>query len=255
MKKVLFDKALRARHATCRLAAVAAVGWSVPAAAFDLSGWVSAYQGDISAWKVVAKQENGSAEKSVAGTMQSMNAAVTSIIGNMQAKQVRDVVSKFGPMGQSAFPCYETTMSGTTGDTHARLGVATRNASGQIAGWDAGSDVTRKAAQVSLHRNVYCSVSEQKMGICKLNVAGLQSADSDFSMVTHAGTKSTSERGAGYDFVDNIIPQHQVVPCKSPECQAKLIDARSRDAIDSLARLSFISAVEARSQQTTTPKQ
>jgi hypothetical protein len=218
-----------------------------------LSSWAGATNTKVSAYKVLSKQINLAGERTVSGTLQSFQAGSTAILANMQSQQVQDAVMRFGSAGQGAFPCYATEMSKTTGLTRAKLLSMVGTASGQVAGWNAGSDTDRRVTQISLHKNVYCSVSEHKLGVCKLNDAGLQSADADFAFLVKGGTKSSSERGAGYDFVDNVIPQRQATACGTPECYARASDDRGRNAVDSLARMSFIATIEARSQQTATP--
>ena len=225
---------------------------SDPASAFDFSSWIKAFNQKLSSYRVLTKQVSVSSDKIVIATTQAFSAGATAVITNRQAQQVREAVQRFSDQGP--FPCFGTDVSQMVGSVRLKTATAARNASGQIAGWNLGNPGYQGADAVILHKNVYCSVSEQKMGLCKLNLSSLQSADSDFSLIVKPGTKSTSERASGYDYVDNILVQKAAdMTCSSPDCAAQAVDAQAFNAFASLARLSFVATIEARSQQSVTP--
>lgn len=216
-----------------------------------LQSWIDRGGQLVSSYRVVAKQISVSSDKVATSELQSSSAGITAIIANRQANQVRNAVVRFSDQG--VYPCYQSDVSILAGEGSKKTAVAVRDASTAMAGWDVGNETSRRADQIVLHKAVYCSVSEHVQGICKLNATGLQSADSDFSMLVKPGTKSTSEREAAYDYIDNILTQRQAVQCASPECASQAQDARAMNAVESMARTSFMSMVEARSQQVTTP--
>ena len=242
------------RPASVRLAAMglATLLASQSANAFDWTGWITAFNQKMSSYRVLTKQKSVSSDKIAAATTQSFSAGATAVIAERQARLVRETVQRFSDQGP--FACYGADVARMAGTVRLQTAVAARNASTQIAGWNLGSPGAQGADAAILHNNVYCSVSEHKMGLCKLNPIGLQSADSDFSLIVQPGTKSTSERAASYDYVDNILAQRSAdMKCNSPDCAAQAVDARSFNAFASLARLSFVTTIEARSQQSTTP--
>ncbi len=220
-----------------------------------LTSWIGGFNQEMSAMRVLTKQRSVVGDMLATASLQTSSAAATTIAADLQATLVRGAAQRFGTDNQGVFPCFQNDVSLNMGNARMKTGVASQRTAATIAGLDYGSDSARGGAQISLHKGVYCSVSEHKMGACKLNTAGLQSADSDFSMLAKGGTKSTSERAAGYDYVDNILPQRRTTACPAGDCQAQAADTRVLNAVDSLARLSFVSMIEARAQQTTTPTQ
>ena len=134
-------------------------------------------------------------------------------------------------------------------DTAAKTATAGQGVSAQMQAVSYGDESARRTDQVALHRGAYCSVSEHKAGLCKVSAMGLQSADADFSMLVKGGTKGSSERSAGYDFIDNVVPVRATAACSSPSCLARLADIRTMNSLDSLARNTLISMIEARSVQ------
>jgi len=220
-----------------------------------LSSWVGAFNQEMSALKVLTKQRSVVGDVVAAAHLQTANAAATAVAADLQATLVRETAQRFGTQNQGVYPCYQNDVSLGIGSARQKSKVASQKVSTTIASVDYGSESARRADQIRLHKGVYCSVSEHKMGVCRLNTSGLQSADSDFSMLAKGGTKSTSERAAGYDYVDNVLPQRRATACATGDCVAQAVDTRVLNSFDSLARLSFVSMIEARAQQSTTPTQ
>lgn len=224
------------------------------AQAFDfnslLTGWISSYNQKVAALKVVAKQNSVATDKLVAAYRETNSAAITAFVVNRQAETVRGAVQRFSDQG--IFPCYQNDISTQVSQTSGRAWRASQDASARIQAADFGSASARRADQMALHKAVYCSVSEHKAGLCKINAMGLQSADSDFAFLVKTGTKSSSERSAGYDFVDNIVPPRAQEKCSGSQCAAVVTDGASMNAFDSLARQTLVSLIESRSSQVNT---
>jgi hypothetical protein len=233
--------------------AVLLSAFTTPAVAVDfsslLAGWVDMFNQKVSALKVVTKQEAIAAEKVAFATRDSVSALATAYVSNRQAQMTRDAAQRFGNQGQGVFPCFQSDISLQFADTVTKTALAGQGVSAQMQAAPYGDESARRTDQVALHRGAYCSVSEHKAGLCKVSAMGLQSADADFSMLVKGGTKGSSERSAGYDFIDNVVPVRATAACSSPSCLARLADIRTMNSLDSLARNTLISMIEARSVQ------
>ena len=219
--------------------------------AFDfmslITGWLTAVNQTVSSLRVVTKQTSVAADRVSQSARESTSALATAVVANRQAMLTKDAVQRFSSQGVNA--CFAYDLAGHTAGTVIKTERAQQDIAAAIQNIDYGDAAKRAAAKMDLHNSVYCSVSEHKAGLCKLNMGGMQSADSDFSFVVKDGTKSGSERGAGYDFIDNILPPPVVSRCKGPECAAASRDMVTMNAFDSLARNSMMSIIEARSTQ------
>lgn len=224
---------------------------SFPAHAFDfgslLSGWIEFFNRKVSALKVVTKQRAVASEKVANSAREATSALATSYVANRQAQLTRETFERFSDQG--VFPCYQGEIAMQVARTTANVAIAEQDAAARMQAANYGNETERKALQIQLHRAVYCSVSEHKAGLCKVTAMGMQSADVDFSFLIRSGTKGPSERKAGYDFIDNIVPVRKGLVCNTSECQAQQFNVRTLNTADSLARNSLLSFIEARSVQ------
>lgn len=252
--------------------------WLLPCVshAEGLAAWLTQINLSLSSMKVVTMQQGVSADKVASTKVQAAQAASSSAIDIYNREQVRKTWDDYGYSGQLINGCYQVGLADTTAQIKGRTDTSAANAAALvykmsddgaaaapgIAGvfggkvqrstFPAAASVVKR---VERHNLKYCSVSEAAAGYCTLLPNGMQSGDSDYSILYTPGqTYGWDQTEAGADFVKTIAPVKPVPMgsgCSTPACINALKERRAQEPYLSMARFSFLSFVESRSTQAT----
>ena len=238
------------------------------------AAWISYINGMMSSIKVTSMQVGASADKVADTKISAAQASSSAAIDLYNREQIRKTWEDYGPEGQLIDPCYQFGMADTSARIKDKTAFSAASAAASVYamsddGYVAapgvsgalGNTVQRSsvpfaastAKRMQRHQAKYCSVSEAKLGYCTLLPNGMQSADSDFSVLYAPGTTyGWDQTEAASDFVKTIAPVRpmpQATGCTSKTCQAAVRQRREEEPFLSMARYSFLSFTESRTTQ------
>lgn len=248
---------------------------AAPAAHADaLAAWMAGVGAVVSSVKITAMQDSAMAEKVANNKIQSAQAGSSSMIDLSNRETVRRTWNDFGPNGQLVDGCFQVAVADTTAQVKGRADASAEKAAGLVYSMSEAGDVgsggvagafgardrrssvpfsTGVAKRAERHMTKYCSVSESLAGYCTLQPNGMQSGDSDFSLLYAPGqTYGWDQAEAATDFVKTVAPV-KVLPgvgnCTTKACAAALSSRRAEEPYLSMARFSMLRFVESRSTQ------
>lgn len=93
-----------------------------------------------------------------------------------------------------------------------------------------------EANRIERHKN-YCSIAEANMGICSILPNGLQSGDSNYSLVFNHNKLQSDTHKAATDYIANIVDNRYSAQdiCSNAQCISKQIDYITRTSGNSLS--------------------
>lgn len=253
---------------TLILILISAMAVVPPAGATDMS-----FQELMSGLRISTMQANVSADKVATTKIQSAQAASSAAVDLYNRDQVRRVWEEYGPNGQLVHGCYQVGLSDAAGNIHDSTNSSAQKAAafvytlsddgsapdsgiaGLVGGTTQKTSMPYAASElqrVERHRAKYCSVSEASVGYCTLQPNGMQSGDSDFSLLYAPGqTYGWDQTEASSDFIKTVAPVRPMpgTRCTNPTCRASVSARLAQETYMSMARYSLLRFVESRSTQ------
>ena len=207
-----------------------------------LSGYFS--NGTASAIKVATKQESVSAEKKILAMRNSGVAYATAYVAQRSSEQVYSVYSRYRSQGFD--PCnvsgvttaLRTREASVDGSVASRIGTEIEAAPGRF-----GDPVLAFKGRLNEHKSKFCTATEQAAGICS-SVGVLPGGDSNAALLFEEAAPNDDTSKAKNAFINNLfgLPQSRqgfAGRGQTPEGQAALVDKHRRDAVNSIAMVSF----------------
>lgn len=229
----------------------------------------------ISSAKVVTMQESVSADKVANSKIQSAEAAASTAVDLYNREQVRQIWDDYGTDSQLVDGCYQVGLADTASQIKSKTDASAASAASLV--YKVSDDGTMAApgitgvfggrvqksffpytasveSRVRRHQQKYCSVSEAALGYCTLLPNGMQSGDSDFSLLYAPGqTYGWDQAEASSDFVKTVAPVKPMPAtqgeCDTEACKSVLNERREQEPYLSMARFSFLNLFESRSTQ------
>lgn len=236
-----------------RAAAVAAlVGVSAQAHAqwATVASWFTTSQRELSALAISVKQSAVAANQIADGEMNTRKQLAVAMGAVMTSERVREVVKNYDPtLGQPMLLKCEAQF-----DRRLQVEVvaqAARNTRVLVSNYAAASTPSRAAAErdvLNQHRELFCSVSEAKQGLCELKPNGMQGWDASYSGPFGEQTMTPDVELAGYTYITHLADTRAPlgINCKSEACSAARLDNMQATAIGSMVAESLIGQLSMR---------
>lgn len=233
-------------------AAVALVLVSTQASAqwATVVSWFTTSQRELSALAISVKQSAVSSNQVSDAEMNSRKQLAVAMGAVMTSERVREVVKNYDPtLGQPMLLKCEAQF-----DRRLQVEVvnqSAKNARVLVSNFAAASTPSRAAAEKAVltqHREMFCSVSEAKQGLCELKPNGMQAWDSSYSGPFGEQTMTPDVELAAYNFITNVVDTRAPhgINCKSESCTAARLDNMRATAIGSMVAESFIGQLSMR---------
>lgn len=236
-----------------RAAAVAAlVGVSAQAHAqwATVASWFTTSQRELSALAISVKQSAVASNQIADGEMNSRKQLALAMGAVMTSDRVREVVKNYDPtLGQPMLLKCEAQF-----DRRLQVEVvnqAAKNTRVLVSNYAAASTPSRAIAErdvLNQHREMFCSVSEAKQGLCELKPNGMQGWDASYSGPFGEQTMTPDVELAGYTYITNLADTRAPhgINCKSEACTAARLDNMRATAIGSMVAESLIGQLSMR---------
>ena len=212
--------------------------------------WFTTSQRELSALAISVKQSAVSSNQVSDAEMNSRKQLAVAMGAVMTSERVREVVKNYDPtLGQPMLLKCEAQF-----DRRLQVEVvnqSAKNARVLVSNFAAASTPSRAAAEKAVltqHREMFCSVSEAKQGLCELKPNGMQAWDSSYSGPFGEQTMTPDVELAAYNFITNVVDTRAPhgINCKSESCTAARLDNMRATAIGSMVAESFIGQLSMR---------
>ena len=190
------------------------------------------------AYGVLTQQKSVSAQQQAQSAMTSSQALATAYGAiTMSDRVIRFMVDDAGRLGSS-----QTTSCKVFANQQAekiKLVQSSINAKDMVSNFMRhmmGNSVDAEKDRIERHKN-YCSIAEANMGVCSISPNGLQSGDSNYSLVFNLGKFQTDTFNAATDYIANVVDTRYSSQdiCSNSQCLSRQIDHITKTSGNSLA--------------------
>lgn len=215
-----------------------------------VASWFTTMQRELSALAISVKQSAVASNQIADGEMNSRKQLAVAMGAVMTSERVREVVKNYDPtLGQPLLLKCEAQF-----DRRLQVEVvnqAAKNTRVLVSNYAAASTPSRAAADrdvLNQHRELFCSVSEAKQGLCELKPNGMQGWDASYSGPFGEHTMTPDVELAGYTYITNLVDTRAPhgINCKSEACTAARLDNMQATAIGSMVAESLIGQLSMR---------
>lgn len=236
---------------------VLSLALAMPVAAHAIS-WQSIIQwflnlnNENSGWAVVTKQTAVASNQIVSNEMRANQMLAVSMRSIQQTERAKEAVINYS----AAFGQPESNLCGALAENAAMVKTMenqqqdARERMANFSNRQVGTPVEYKQAMQAAHAGMYCSISESKQGLCKLQPNGMQAWDSDYSgFAMQNSLVGKAELGAiAYvNTLGSMLPQPDPrIDCKSTGCSQAKIENMSNLSRASMVTNSVLSQVSIR---------
>ena len=213
---------------------------------FTSMNYFSAYfsNGTVSAIKVATKQESVSAEKKRLAMRNSGAAFATAYVAQRSSEQVYSVYSRYRSQGFDSCGVSGMTTALRTREVAVDGSIATRiGAEIEAAPGRFGDPAQALKVRLDEHKAKFCTATEQAAGVCS-SVGVLPGGDSNAALLFEEASPNDNTSKAKNAFINNLFglphsAQGFAGRGQTPEGQSALVDKHRRDAVNSIAMVSF----------------
>jgi len=235
------------------LALVALVGLSAEAQAFgwaSVVSWFQTMQREVSALAIQVKQNAVSANQVSDAEMNTRKQLAVAMGALMTSERVRDVVKNYDPtLGQPMLLKCDAQF-----DRKVQVEVfnqAAKNTREMVSSFAVASTTSRAAADkdvLAQHRELFCSVSEAKQGLCELKPNGMQAWDASYSGPFGEQTMTPDVELAAYNYITNVVDTRAPngINCETEACTSARLQNMRDTAIGSMVAESLVGQVSMR---------
>lgn len=246
------DKAMKLRLG--RIAVVTAlVGISAQAHAFgwaSVLAWFQTSQREVSAIAIQTKQNAVAANQISDAEVNTRKQLAVAMGAVMTSERVREVVKNYDPaLGQPMLlKCDAQFDRKVQVET---FNQAAKNTRVFVSNFASASTPSRAGAQrdvLTQHRELFCSVSEAKQGMCKLNPNGMQAWDASYAGPFGEQTMTPDVELAAFNYITNVVDTRAQngINCKSEACSAARLENMQETAIGSMVAESLVGQLSMR---------
>jgi hypothetical protein len=226
------------------VATEANAGWA------SVAAWFMTMQREVSAVAIQVKQNAVAANQVGDAEMNTRKQLAVAMGALMTSERVRDVVQNYDPLlGQPMLLKCDAQF-----DRKVQVEVfnqASKNTLAMVSSFAAASVPSRAAADkdvLTQHRELFCSVSEAKQGLCELKPNGMQAWDASYSGPFGEQTMTPDVELAAYNYITNVVDSRvpDGINCKSEACSSARLQNMRDKAIGSMVAESFLGQVNFR---------
>ena len=221
-----------------------AFGWA------SVVSWFMTMQRELSALAIAVKQTAVASNQISDAEVNTRKQLAVAMGAVMTSERVREVVKNYDPsLGQPMLLKCEAQF-----DRRLQVEVinqSEKNARVLVSNFASASTPARAAADrdgLTQHRELFCSVSEAKQGLCELKPNGMQGWDASYSGPFGEQTMTPDVELAGYNYITNVVDTRasHSINCKSEACAAARLENMQATAIGSMVAESFIGQLSMR---------
>lgn len=245
------------RTAAFRLAKVAAVvaliGVTSQAQAFGWASalaWFSTMQREVSSFAIQVKQSAVAANQVSDAEVNSRKQLAVAMGALMTSERVRETVKNYDPsLGQPMLLKCDAQLDRTL--QVEVFNQAAKNTRGFVSNFAAASTASNAESEtntLSQHRELFCSVSEAKQGLCELKPNGMQAWDASYSGPFGEQTMSPDVELAAFNYITNLVDTRAPdgINCKSEACSAARLENMQATAMGSMVAESLVGQLSMR---------
>lgn len=232
---------------------IALVGVSAQAHAFgwaSVVAWFTTAQRELSAFAISVKQSAVASNQVADAEMNTRKTLAVAMGALMTSERVREVVKNYDPsLGQPMLLKCEAQFD-------RRLQVEVVNQSSVntrvfVSNFATASTASRAAADRDVliqHRELFCSVSEAKQGLCELQPNGMQGWDASYAGPFGEQTMSPEVELAAFNYITNVVDTRAPhgINCTSEACAAARLDNMTATAMGSMVAESLVGQLSMR---------
>ena len=248
MRKTVALKVARAATVVALVGGVSAqahaFGWA------SVLSWFMTMQREVSAFAIQVKQNAVAANQISDAEMNTRKTLAVAMGALMTSDRVREVVQNYDPLlGQPMLLKCEAQF-----DRKVQVEVfnqASKNTREFVSNYSTASAVSRAAADqdvLAQHRELFCTVSEAKQGMCELKPNGMQGWDASYSGPFGEQTMTPDVELAAFNYITNVVDTRAPsgINCKSEACASARLQNMRDTAIGSMVAESLVGQVSMR---------
>ncbi len=212
--------------------------------------WFQTTQRELSAIAIQTKQNAVSANQISDAEVNSRKTLAVAMGALMTSERVREVVKNYDPMlGQPMLLKCDAQMERAM--QVAVFDQAAKNTRGFINAYASAGTPSRAAANkdsLVQHRELFCTVSEAKQGLCELKPNGMQGWDASYAGPYGEDRVTPDVELAAYSYVAHLADTRPAkgINCKSEACAVAKLKHMEQSAIGSMVSTSLIGQLSER---------
>lgn len=221
-----------------------ASGWA------SVLSWFTTMQREVSALAIQVKQNVVAANQISDAEMNTRKQLAVAMGALMSSERVRDVVANYdAQLGQPVLLKCDAQL-----DRKFQVEVfnqSARNTREFVSNYAAASTPSRAAAEqgvLNQHRELFCSVSEAKQGLCELKPNGMQGWDSSYAGPFGEQTMTPDVELAAFNYITHLVDTRAPagIDCKTEACAAARLEFMGATAIGSMVAESLVGQLSMR---------